>query len=44
MSDVSMPQESIEIAGLEDLQIDLGYSKVELNDQYMLAKNAVNVC
>jgi len=36
--------EVTELEALEDLESELGYAKVELQDEMILAKNTVNVC
>lgn len=34
----------VQLPALDDLELELGYAKVELKDEAMLAKNTVNVC
>ncbi len=38
------PADVTQLPALEDLELELGYAKVDLRDEAMLAKNTNNVC
>lgn len=38
------PAEMTQLEALEDLEVEFGYAKVNLRDEMIIAKNAVNVC